>query len=73
MQKFRHHRRFLDESLKTTIFVKDKEELEEILGEPLKIEKYGTGIDKRCGWDTYIVTDINIPNNAVFGFTDGPL
>jgi hypothetical protein len=73
--KFRHHRRFLDEALETTIFVKDKAELENILGDKLRITKYGEGIDERCGWDTYIVTD-DLPagkNKCVYGFTDGPL
>lgn len=32
------------------------------------VEKYG-GIDKRIGWDTYIVT---VDGYGVFGFTDGP-
>lgn len=36
----------------------------------IKVEKYGDGIDMRCGWDTYIVT---IPDYGVAGFTDGPL
>jgi len=35
----------------------------------VKVEKYGTGIDTRIGWDTYIVT----VDGSVFGMTDGPL
>jgi hypothetical protein len=33
------------------------------------VEPYG-GIDKRIGWDTYIVT---MDGRGVYGFTDGPL
>ena len=33
------------------------------------IEKYGSGIDKRIGWDTYIV---HLEEYGVFGFTNGP-
>jgi hypothetical protein len=36
--------------------------------EDLKVAPYG-GVDKRCGWDTYIVT---IEGYGVMGFTDGP-
>lgn len=41
--------------------------------EIVHVEPYD-GVDKRCGWDTYIVT-IHFPdtNPGVWGFTNGPL
>lgn len=83
---FRWHRGGLHESLKTSKkFDGSAEELVHLLRQGLdrfpsldgkvtidtiKVEKYGDGIDMRCGWDTYIVT---IPEYGVAGFTDGPL
>ncbi len=34
----------------------------------VKVEKYGSGIDERIGWDTHLVTLDGSP----VGFTDGP-
>lgn len=75
--KFRHHREFLDDALKTTVEVKDLYSLKEYLKgkgykytDDLTVEKYGTGVDERCGWDTYIV---HSDSWGVYGFTDGAL
>lgn len=35
----------------------------------ISMEKYGIGIDERCGWDTYLVS---VDGKAAV-FTDGPL
>lgn len=83
MIRYRPHRGSLDDSLAATIQIKDHDDLVKHLKEiwsrwptsdgfepeEVTVEKYGDGIDERCGWDTYIVC---IKGNAV-GFTDGPL
>lgn len=38
-------------------------------GSNVTVEKYGSGIDTRIGWDTHIVLVGGIP----YGFTNGPL
>lgn len=81
MTKFREHRGLLHDSLNTTVDIKTITELASHLnrlnqecGAPeikddIEIEKYGSGIDERCGWDTHIVT----VGGCARGFTDGPL
>lgn len=81
--KIREHRGSLEGSLRTAKDIEPtKAALVECITESLKgyavnasadsvhIEKYGKGIDDRCGWDTHIVT---IDGWGVFGMTDGPL
>lgn len=83
LTKFRPHRHLLSESLAEAIEIKDHSELvghlkkvwshwptsEGFESKDVTVEKYGNGIDERCGWDTHIVC---IKGDAV-GFTDGPL
>lgn len=38
-------------------------------GSNVFVEKYGTGIDSRIGWDTHIVMVDGFPD----GFTNGPI
>ena len=77
--KFREHRGSLADSLETTVEVDGRKGLLEYLAkrfnyphlyrlEDVTVEPYG-GIDKRCGWDTYIV---HAKGWGVFGMTDGP-
>ena len=78
--RFREHRGNLYDSLKTTIEIKDKQELYEILREDLNhfyfdfsiddMQCIPQGFDRRCGWDTYLIT---IKNFGVIGMTDGKL
>jgi hypothetical protein len=87
--KFRYHRGSLKDSMETVIEVKDKNDLlDQILSNyadtsfPLDrkdiknftIQPYG-GIDKRIGWNTYIVEIDACPpwGRHVAGFTNGPL
>lgn len=71
MTSFRPHRMFLDEALAEAYEVSSKSDLENKMGETgITIEKYGQGIDGRCGWDTHIVCD---SEGRARGFTDGPL
>ena len=79
--KFREHRGSLDDSMKTLVEVKDREELmahlvrilepwptaPPVTAETVKIEPYI--YDYRLGWDSYIVT---LKDYGVLGFTDGP-
>lgn len=72
--KYRDHRGTLKESLDTTKEIGSLGELKDYLttiyGDgKVEINKYGTGIDGRCGWDTHIVTH----NGNAVGFTDGKL
>lgn len=70
MVKFRRHRLYLIDSLETTVEVNSIEEIEKITGYTnVTVEKYGNGIDERCGWDTHIVCE----NGRACGFTDGML
>lgn len=80
MALFRFHRGSLNESLKTTVIVKNTQELKKhILRElewtnpelsSMKIEQYGDDcFDSRIGWYTYIVTD----KDGVLGFLSEPL
>lgn len=39
------------------------------IDENVTIEKYGDGIDKRCGWDTYLIC---VDGKAAL-YSDGPL
>lgn len=64
MAIFRFYRGELSDSLKTSVIVKNKDELKNILEKTLfgsdpitdmLIEKYGDGFDYRIGWYTYIV------------------
>ena len=81
--KIREHRGSLAESLKTTeeieptlgaltdfIAIKLDGWSVEVNRKLIKVEKYGRGIDDRCGWDTHIVT---LEGFGVFGMTDAPL
>lgn len=69
MVLFRRHRQFLDDALKTTVDITSIDHIQKLYpGSEIKIEKYG-GIDERCGWDTYIVTQ----DGKACGFTNGPL
>jgi len=75
--RYRPHRRLLADSIAETVNIKDRADLvaylqkerDYMLFDPsdVTVEKYGTGIDERCGWDTHIVC---IKGRAV-GFTDG--
>lgn len=77
MALYRQHRGMLEDSLKTTVIVKNEPELRAAIyedwkmwkesfkkdGKPfcqysfaLKWEKYGEGIDLRCGWYTHLVS-----------------
>lgn len=80
--RYRPHRRFLDESLADAVEVNGLDELVAAMQpgdwypkdqrptrETVTVEKYGKGIDERCGWDTHIVC----VNGQAWGFTDGPL
>lgn len=81
--KFREHRGGLIESMATVIEMADRAALVAYIArqlEPfhftaaevaagLEVEKYGSGIDERIGWDTHIVT---LKRYGVLGFTDGP-
>lgn len=70
MVRFRFHREFLDDALKTVIDVFSKKDIEDATGySNITVTKYGKGIDERCGWDTHIVCE----NGRGCGFTDGPL
>lgn len=75
---YRTHRGTLVASLLTTRHMKSFADLKRHLRhmdfffmgiDNLEVKKYGEGIDKRIGWDTYVVT---INGNAV-GFTSGPV
>jgi len=81
--KFREHKGLLCDSIETVKEFSSKEDLVKHLQNKLDIwyvgkydlnkliiEKYGEGIDKRIGWDTYIVY---LDGYGVFGFTDGPV
>ncbi|MNL05740.1 hypothetical protein D3C87_1263520 [compost metagenome] len=80
--KVRPHRRLLDEAMAEVKEIEPtieavKKWADASFGEMqppdlsgLVVEKYGTGIDTRIGWDTYIVV---LPGWGVLGFTDGPL
>lgn len=46
--------------------------LEAIVGYPIDVVKY-YGMDKRIGWNTYIVIGHIHDETAVLGFTNGPL
>jgi len=84
---FRPHRQFLAEAMEEVVELKDKEDLvrhiqEEwawykhgykLTNETITVEKYGNGIDKRIGWDTYIVEVKNDEKHIVAGFTNGPV
>lgn len=74
--RFREHRGSLEDSLKTTVELKDGRALLEYatgkLGpfppKSLRVKHYC--FDERVGWDTHIVM---IKGYGVFGFTDGPV
>ena len=80
---FRPHRELLCEAMKEVEEFRSRRELVAKLQADLdkygkgkydckqiSITKYGTGIDERIGWDTYIVT---LPGYGVLGFTNGPV
>ena len=74
--KFRPQRGGLDEAMREVFEFSTLDELEAHLRDALGwkfdlvgIEKYGSGIDKRIGWDTHIVT----VNGRAVGYTDGPI
>lgn len=71
--RYRDHRGGLADSLATAVDMQGtKVCLAAYLNAPrdrITVEKYGHGIDKRCGWDTYIVA----VDGCAVGFTDGPL
>jgi hypothetical protein len=82
VMKYRDHRGLLADSLDTTVEIPaTKEALIAHLNaisssgpkltnpDSVTVEKYGHGIDKRCGWDTHIVAVYG----CAVGFTDGPL
>lgn len=76
--RFRFHRGTLEDSLKTLVNFKNKEELYKIICDSFKdfdfkfnienIEFKHQGYDERCNWDTYLV---HIKNYGVIGQSDG--
>ena len=75
---FRQHRGSLISSMLTVEHFDNFEELKAHIrsinsfiyaSDKIKIEKYGTGIDERIGWDTHIVSTASY----VIGFTSGPV
>ena len=71
---YRDHKELLEESLETTQEMLTYEQLKDYICSKfgpgsVAVYKYGSGIDKRCGWDTHIVTH----NGMAVGFTDGPV
>jgi len=80
MTLYRPHRGSLDESMSEVVEIADHQALVVHLrkgwlnevsesGSNVVVEKYGSGIDERIGWDTHIVL---VSGNAI-GFTDGPV
>jgi len=65
--KFRFHRGGFQESMDTTIEVKNMDELIDHLNLPHKLTFQHCGLDSRNGWDTYYV----VANDVVIGMTDG--
>lgn len=68
----------VDESMKYVLEIPDWESLIAFLAKELRawrpdsmvlVEKYGSGIDKRIGWDTHL---ISVDGNACL-FSDGPM
>lgn len=82
MTLYRPHRGHLADSMKEVVMFHGRSELIKIMRagvdwyppdklptvENTKVEAYG-GVDKRIGWDTYIVT----VNGSAWGFTNGPV
>lgn len=80
MTLYRPHRGSLATAMKEVVEITGRQELVDHLrksymnevnesGSNVVVEKYGTGIDDRIGWDTHIVTVNGFPD----GFTNGPL
>ena len=80
--KLRQHRGSLAESLATTVVIEATKPAllvvvksflssygVDVTEEMLSVTPYG-GVDKRTGWDTYIVT---VDGYGVYGFTDCPI
>lgn len=80
----RRHRGSLSESMTTVVEIRNFDALIDIIrsdfgwfAHPLAVDKdtvhvspYGSGMDTRIGWNTYIVT---VDLFGVWGFTNGPL
>lgn len=83
MTLYRPHRGMLADAMMEVVEVADLSELVDHMRastkigreedmptlDNIKVEKYGTGIDTRIGWDTYIV----LVGGSVWGFTNGPM
>lgn len=83
MTKYRPHREYLADSMREVSEVASFSELVKLIRsgccdwpekdkpteENTRVERYGSGIDHRIGWNTHIVTVAG----AAWGFTDGPL
>ncbi len=80
MTLYRPHRGNLDTAMAEVVEISGREELVAHLrtvwmsevnesGSNVVVEKYGSGIDTRIGWDTHIV----LVDDSPYGFTDGPV
>lgn len=71
--RIRHHRGGLEESLATTSTIPATiaAVAQFVQADPssVTVEKYGAGVDDRCGWDTHVVS----VDGRACAFTDGPV
>lgn len=82
IMKIRAHRGSLAEAMKTareidpsaeavSEFLREHVSLAfEVSPELITVEKYGSGVDERTGWDTH---SVSLADAGIFAWTDGPL